>query len=181
MLQWLIGWRIARFERAFDYDMSYVRALAKASPRAFMDFAKVVKLANLRWGAPRDTAYAAKLAAAMAEDCGPCTQFVATMAEREGMAAGQLRAILTRDERAMNEETALGFRFAEAVLAHDPAAEELRDEIARRWGQRAVVALGLAIAMSRVFPTLKYALGYGKACTRVTIAGSPLPVLRKAA
>jgi hypothetical protein len=52
----------------------------------------------------------------------------------------------------------------------------LRDEIVRRWGDRALVAIGLSMVASRMYPTLKYALGYGKACSKVTVAGEAAPV-----
>ena len=74
-------------------------------------------------------------------------------------------------DAALGEPARLGARFARAVLAHDPAADELREIIARRWGPRAVVSLAFAITASRLFPTLKYALGHGKACQRVEVAG----------
>jgi hypothetical protein len=32
-----------------------------------------------------------------------------------------------------------------------------------------------------VFPTVKYALGHGKACQRVTVGGAATPVRRQAA
>ena len=34
-----------------------------------------------------------------------------------------------------------------------------------------MVTLAFAIASTRVFPTLKYALGHGHVCTRVRVAG----------
>lgn len=181
MLKWLMRRRIAAAERAHDYDMSYARTILDASPRALLAFARIMPLAAYRRDVPKDAYFAAKLVAAKAEDCGPCTQLVATMAERAGVAPGVLSAVLARDEGAMTPGAVLGFRFAEAVLAHAPRAEELREEIVRRWGPRALVSLGFAIAASRVFPTVKYALGHGKACTRVTIAGTVVPVLRQAA
>jgi hypothetical protein len=67
------------------------------------------------------------------------------------------------------------------VLAHDVSADELRDEIVRCWGKHALISLGFAIATTRVFPTVKYALGHGQACTRVVVEGTPVPVLREAA
>ena len=39
-----------------------------------------------------------------------------------------------------------------------------RDEIVARWGDRALVAISLAMTTARMYPTLKYALGYGKTC-----------------
>jgi hypothetical protein len=46
---------------------------------------------------------------------------------------------------------------------------------------RGLISLAFALACSRVYPTVKYALGHGKACTRLTVAGKPLPVLKEAA
>jgi hypothetical protein len=55
-------------------------------------------------------------------------------------------------------------------------ADPLRDEIVRRWGEKALVAIGLSLVASRMYPTLKYALGHGKACSKVTVAGVAAPV-----
>jgi alkylhydroperoxidase family enzyme len=181
MLKWLLRRRIAAFERAFGYDMSYARDILEASPRALMAFGRIRGLANYRRGVPRDAYYVAKLVAARAEDCGPCTQLVVTMAEHAGVAPAVLRAVLARDERGMTADAALGFRFAEAVLTHNVRADEPRDEILRRWGRHALISLGFAIAASRVFPTVKYALGHGHACTRILVGGTPVSVLREAA
>ena len=41
----------------------------------------------------------------------------------------------------------------------------------RRWGPRALLALSYGIMAAQLYPTLKYALGHGKACTRVVVAG----------
>lgn len=181
MLSRLMRRRIAAFERAYDYPMDYAREILSAGPRALLAFGRVQALVRYRHGLPRDAWYAAKLAATKAEDCGPCTQIVVTFAEREGVAPAVLRAALAGDERGMGEAAALGYRFAEAVLAHDVAADALREAVARRWGQQGLVSLAFAIAGSRIFPTVKYALGHAKACTRVTVDGSAVPMLRRAA
>ncbi|HKW53270.1 MAG TPA: hypothetical protein VJO12_06235 [Stellaceae bacterium] len=181
MFRWLTRRWIAAFEREYDYDMSYVRDMLEVSPRAVRLFGRVSALGQYRHGVPAEAYFAATLVAVRWEDCSPCTQLTVTMAERAGVAPDMLRAVLTRDERAMTEETRLGFRFAEAVLAHEPGADALRDEIVARWGRDAVISLGFGIAAARVFPTVKYALGHGKACTRVTVAGATVPVLREAA
>jgi hypothetical protein len=181
MIRWLMARRIAAFERAFDYDARYSHDILAVSPRALWLFARIEKLATYRRDVPRAAYYTAKLVAAKAEDCGPCTQLVVTMAERAGVAPATLRAVLQGDERAMGEDAALGFRFARAVLAHDARADELRAAVLARWGQHALISLGFAIAATRVFPTVKYALGHGQACSRVTVGGSPVAVLREAA
>jgi hypothetical protein len=54
----------------------------------------------------------------------------------------------------------------------------MRAAIVDCWGQRGLVSLAFAITAGRIFPTLKYALGHGHACMRVTIAGETRPILR---
>jgi len=61
-----------------------------------------------------------------------------------------------------------------ATLAHDAAADEYREAIVKRWGGRALVSLAFAITAARICPTVKYALGHGKACTRVVVGGTPV-------
>ena len=177
MLHWWIKRRIAAFERAYNYDMSYARELLEIDREAFMTFSKVMGLSQYCKDLPKPAWMAAKLVGTMTEDCGPCTQLVVTMAEREGgMSPESIRAILERNPQAMPDDVALGFRFAEAVLAHAPEADALRDQIVAQWGRRALISLGFALTSARMYPTLKYAMGSGKACTRVSVGGTFVPV-----
>jgi hypothetical protein len=96
------------------------------------------------------------------------------MAERSGVDPKVLRAVLTEDAAAMPDDVRLAWRFTRATIDHDPAADQYRDEIIKRWGPRAVISLAFAIVASRTYPTVKYALGHGKTCTRVVVAGTPI-------
>ena len=181
MIGWLVRRKLKAFERDFDYDMSYARDIYDASPRAFWKFSRILGLSEYREGAPPDAWFAAKLAATLSEDCGPCTQLVVTMAERQGVTPATLRAILSGNMDSMSPEAALGYRFTKAVLARDiPESDRLRAEIIPRWGRKALVSLALAIASSRVFPNVKYALGHGRACVHVRVAGADAPLAREA-
>jgi hypothetical protein len=51
--------------------------------------------------------------------------------------------------------------------------------VVRLWGKRGLISLAFAMVSARIFPTLKYALGHGRACMRVTVGGEPQPVLRQ--
>jgi len=181
MLKWFIRRRIAAFERASGYDASYTRDILEADLGAFLKFSKVAGLGRFREGVPLEAWYAAKITGTLAEDCGPCTQLAVASAERDGVPAPILKAILSGDERTMPETATLGARFARAVLSHDREADDLRSSIVQRWGRRGLVALSFAITAARLFPTLKYALGHGRACTQVRVGGVATPVLRKAA
>lgn len=181
MLRAILNRVIDRFERRWRYDAGYMRDVIAANPASFVKFRLGTSAADLK-AAPPEALIAAGLVGVLAEDCGPCTQIAVDIAVARGVKPGVLRAILAGDAAAMGETAALGWRFARASLARDMAeADPLRDEIARRWGQQALVAISLALMASRMYPTLKYALGHGKTCSRIVVAGEDAPVAHLAA
>jgi hypothetical protein len=178
MLKWLLRRRLDAFGKQFGYDASYVREILDADLGAFLKFSKAQGFGNYHKNIPVAPLAAAKLVAVMAEDCGPCAQLGVTMAERAGVPPQVLRAILEGDESAMPPDVALAYRFARATLAHDPEADGLREEILRLWGEKGLISLAFGIAGTRIYPTVKYALGHGTACTRIKVAGSAVAVAR---
>ena len=177
MLRALLKGQIDKMERTWGYDAAYMRRVLNASPMSFLKFGLVSQMVD-RKAAPAEALAAAGIAGTLIEDCGPCTQISVDMAAAGGVKPAVLRAILAGDEAAMGETAALAWRFAKASLARDmEVADPLRNEIVRRWGERGLVAIGLALTTARMYPTLKYALGYGKACSRVTVAGEATPVV----
>jgi hypothetical protein len=171
MMKWFLRRQLAAFEKQFGYDASYMRHVLETDMAAFIKFARAIEVGRYRKVAPLDLHVAVKLTGVILADCGPCTQLGVTIALREGVPAATLARIVRGDEAEMTEPTRLGVRFARAVLARDPAADEYRAEIERRHGKRAVVELGLALVASQLYPTLKYALGFGHACSRIDVAG----------
>jgi hypothetical protein len=176
MLKFFFSRYLDKFERTWGYDASYMRDVLAVSPGSFLKFMFGTAAAD-RSAAPTEAILAAGLAGVLAEDCGPCTQLGVDMATAGGVKPEILRAILAGDEAAMGETAALAWRFANASLARDmTVADPLRDEIVRRWGQKALVAIGLSLVATRMYPTLKYALGHGKTCSKITVAGIATPV-----
>ncbi len=179
MIRWFLRRQMAAFERTWNYDAGYMLEVIDADPRALITCSKVIGVSQYRKNVPLAPHYAAKIVSAMAEDCGPCAQLVIDMAQRDGVDPAVLRAIVARDITAMPFEVALAVRFAETSLSHAPEADDLREEVVRQWGKRGLISLAFAITSARLFPTLKYALGRGRACTRVTVGGESRPVLRE--
>jgi hypothetical protein len=163
--------RLDAFERRWNYDVSYMRAVLARGFGALRPMLGLQRISAYRKGIPLAPWFAAKITAARAEDCGPCVQLVVTMAERAGVEPRTLRAIVAHDDDAMPDDVRLAVSFTDASLAHAPEADALRDQIVARWGEDAVISLAYAILSGRAYPTLKYALGYGKTCARVRIAG----------
>jgi hypothetical protein len=179
MIKWLLRRRLAAFERAWKYDASYMHEVLDADPSALMAFSKVASLGRYHKDAPLAAYHAVRIVGTMAEDCGPCTQLTVDMALRAGVDPAVLRAVVSREFSAMPADVSLAVRFAEASLRHAAEADDLRKEVVRRWGKRALISLAFAITGARIFPTVKYAMGHGRACTRVTVAGESRPVLRE--
>ena len=174
MLRLLIERQIGKLERRWGYDAGYLRLVLRAHPPSALKFGLVSQMVD-QGAAPAEAVAAVKIAGTLAEDCGPCVQIAVDMAAAEGVSPEVLRAILAGDEAGMGGVAALGWRFARASLARDmAAADPARDEIVRRWGEAGLVALSLSLTAARMYPTLKYALGYGRACSKLTVAGAPV-------
>lgn len=174
MIRWILRKAIDRFERQWDYDASYLRDMIDASPRAAWLFSRVAALGQFRRDLPVEAWCAAGITAVRYEDCGPCTQLVVAMAERAGVRPAVLRAVLADNLDAMPPDVGLVWKFTRATLAHDVAADAYRDAIVKRWGRRALVSVAFAVTAGRIYPTVKYALGHGKACMRVVVDDTPV-------
>jgi hypothetical protein len=174
MIRWALRRAIDKFERDWNYDASYIRDMIDASPRAAWLFSRATKLGQFRRDVPLEPWFAAGLTAVRHEDCGPCTQLGVSMAERYGVNPAVLRAVLTDNPDAMPPDVALVWKFTRATLAHDPAADEYREQIVKKWGRRGLVSLAFAVTASRIYPTVKYALGHGHACMRVVVGDTPV-------
>lgn len=179
MLKWFLRRWIDKFERTWNYDAGYMRELIDADPRAMLTFGKVQALNKYHKDVPLAAWCAAGIVAVMAEDCGPCTQLGIDMAQHEGVDPAVLGAVVARDYAAMPYEVALTVRFTEAMLRHAPQADDLREEVLRQFGKRGLISLAFAMVSARTYPTLKYAMGHGRACTRLTVGGETRPVLRE--
>ena len=174
MIRWILRKAIRKFERDWNYDARYMSDIIDVSPRAAWLFSRVTALGQFRRDIPVEAWCAAGITAVRYEDCGPCTQLAVTMAERAGANPAVLRALLGDNPDAMPPDVAMVWKFTRATLAHDAAADEYREAIVNRWGRRALVSVAFAMTAARIYPTVKYALGHGKACMRVVVGGTPV-------
>lgn len=181
MRSWIARRMLRATSKRYGYDTSYLEMMLRESPSAFFKFAPVTKAAGHREVVPIDASFAAKLVGALAEDCGPCTQLCVDMALEAGMPNDQIEVVLRRDPRAMNSDTVLGYRFADAVIRRSADDDEYRDAVRAQWGEKGVIDLTLALQMGRMFPMVKAGLGYAKECRRVIVDGHDVDVVKQAA
>ena len=181
MLKFFARRALQHFENKNDYDVSYMRFMLDNSPSAFFKFSRLSGMAAHCEAATPEAAFAASITGALAEDCGPCVQLVVNMAREAGVDRDQIEAVLTRDIAAMNADTKLGFDFADAVICRSPAADEAREAVRARWGDKGVIDLTFNLQIGRIFPMAKAGLGYAKTCQRVEVGDSIIEVIKEAA
>jgi len=175
MLRAFLNAQIRKMERTWTYDASYLHEIIAVSPLSAAKFGVLSGLANRR-DAPAEALAAVGVVGTLAEDCGPCTQISVDMAAANGVKPAVLRAILAGDLEAMGADAALGYRFARTALERRlKEADAVREAVVKRWGPKGLVALALTLTTARMYPTVKYAMGHGKTCSKVTVAGEAAP------
>ncbi len=162
--------RIAALERAFGYDATYIHEVVDASTPAFAKFTAFQWMSSHRDRIPRDAWFAARIAAALSEDCGPCTQLVVNMALRDGMNSRAIASLLRGDLEQAGSDAEFGFRYGIAVANGTDDSLRLCEQAEARYGKRGLVSLAFAVACSRVYPALKRGLGHGVACSKIVVS-----------
>lgn len=181
MLRRWVSKRLDAFEREWGYDMGYARALLAVGVAPLMAFMRATKVGQWQGGLPDEVWHAARLAAIVGEDCGPCAQLVVSMAERAGVAPVVLRGVAGGDDEALPDDVRVAVQFVRAAAARSAAVDDLREAVEARWGPAGVVGLTFALLAARMYPTVKYALGYGRACVRLQVGGVPVETREAAA
>jgi hypothetical protein len=163
------------FSVQYKYDTKYLEALLDHSLSVFLKYASINMLASHRRGIPAAPWWAARIRAAINEDCGPCTQLICNMAMAEGVSPNIISDIVAADLGSLDEEIALALLFTEQVLARNPEANATRERVRQYWGDKGLVSLATTISATRVYPSLKYVLGHGHACSRIQVATQSVP------
>ncbi len=181
MFKYFTKHMISKFGKRYDYDVGYMLHMLETTPEVMSSFHALSKLAIYRKTTPVNAHMAAKLIGALNEDCGPCVQLTVDIARESGVASDQIEAVLTGDRAAMSPDTALGCRFASAIIARSTDEDAAREAVRSAYGEAAIIELTLASQIIRLFPMVKAGLGYGKSCDRIYIGEREITVAKEAA
>jgi hypothetical protein len=177
MIRRLLHSLIRRFEKRYGYDATYLHEIADTSVGAFMKLGLAQAMSAHREGVPLEALFAARITAVRFEDCGPCAQLVVNMALEAGVGPAMVRAIVARDPDRMSSDAALGMGLADAVLAH-ASTDAARAAVLARFGEKGMVTLAYSIAATRIYPTMKRALGHAHTCERLRVGGETVVAAR---
>lgn len=180
MLKWILHRLTRNMERTYNYDAGYMHEIIDMSASAALRFSALPLMSQYRGEAPAALWAGAALASTLDGDCGPCAQLTVDYALEAGVKPDMLRACLQRDfDRAGG--AGLGFRFAQAVIADDPVADELRAQIENQYGKTAILPVAYATASSRAYPVLKRAMGHGQSCRHINLGTGLYEPVKRAA
>lgn len=160
--------QIQEFEAHYQYDGTYMRELLEHSAQGYAKFNNFLPLASHREILSPEEHWVARLATMKGADCGECLQLNVRMALEAGISRELVRAALTGGN-ALAENLKDVYHYARSVAGQELVASDLVERIAARYEKGWLLELGLCIATGMVFPTIKRAVGYAKACSLIEI------------
>jgi alkylhydroperoxidase family enzyme len=166
VIRWLIEKRLRAVEFEQGMSLAYLRHILRVSPPHFLKFMKVMPLARFRRALPPEAYHIARIVTASHEDCGTCLQMEVHLAKQDGVRVPLLHAVLDESPCSLPPELAEVYFFAEAVATGNGEEETWREAIFRPYGEIGLVEFSMAIAVSRMFPTVLHAMGYAALCTQ---------------
>ena len=125
-------------------------------------FAQFMPFTLHRHAASADQVAMARLAAVLAEDCGPCVEIAARGALMTGVQRATVNAALAG--KLEPGPAAQAFAFGRGIALSLPEVDELGEAIEAEFGRAVRTELTIAAATSRVHPAFKRGLGYAKSC-----------------
>ncbi len=159
-IQWIIDRRLRAIEYEHGIPLAHLHQILRVSPLGFLKFMMVMPLARFRRALPPEAYHIARIVTASHEDCGTCLQTEVRLAKRAGVSTAILQTTLDENSCALSPDLAEVYFFVEAVATCNGAEEDFREAILRRYGEVGLVELSLAIAVCRMFPTVKHVMGY---------------------
>lgn len=160
--------QIHEFETHYKYDGTYMRELLEYSPMGLAKLNNFIPLStHIEKLSPEDY-WLAKLATMQVEDCGECLQLNVRMALEAGVSKNLVRAAINGGDK-LAENMKDVYLYAKSVAKHELIDDELMERIEARYDKGSLFEFGICIATVKVFPTIKRAVGYTRACNLIEI------------
>ena len=160
--------QIEQFGEHYQYNTDYIREMFHHSPEGFEKFAAFLPLASHRETLEPDVFWVAKIAAMQVADCGHCLQLNIRMALEAGVSVDIVKAAVAGGSK-LPEHLKDIYDFSASVVSITPAAPALEKRIHEQLNKAQQIELGICIATTAIFPTIKRTLGYTQSCNLVEL------------
>jgi alkylhydroperoxidase/carboxymuconolactone decarboxylase family protein YurZ len=155
---------IDEFESHYNYDCNYMRKMLSAAPEAFQTFVDFLPMGGVGKSLPVEILWAAKISAMLTEDCGACVQLNIDMALESGVEPATIRKIVEAPQE-LEGELALVCNFAEGISRNLENFQHYQEAVEKKFSPEQLTELALAVASTKIYPTLKRALGEFRSCS----------------
>lgn len=154
---------VQAFRDRYDYDTAYMEEMLDVSPEAFARFWAASPMTAFRENLPVVEHHVVRLAAMQRADCGPCLELTIKLAREDEVDVATIRGVL-HDGEGLPPELEQLRRYAGAVAGGESPDEADREALRARHGTAALHEIGLNVAGTLLYPTIKRATGHAQGC-----------------
>jgi hypothetical protein len=160
---------IEGFKTHYNYDTGYMEEMLKVSPASYEVFEGFLPMATFVKAASIDVINVARITAIKNEDCGTCVQLYVDLAIEAGLDKEIAREIIFNEGKNLSTELKLVYDFTLAVSNNETISVNLLDQMNQTYSREVMMEISLAIAATKVFPTIKRVLNYMQSCSVIQI------------
>ncbi|WP_295052462.1 hypothetical protein [Sulfuricurvum sp.] len=160
---------IEGFKTHYNYDTAYMEEMLKISPASYEVFEAFLPMATFVNKAPVDVINIARITAIKNEDCGTCVQLYVDLAIEAGLDKEVAREIIFNKGESLSLDLKLVYDFTLAVSNNETIDANVSDRMNQTYSREVMMEISLAIAATKVFPTIKRVLNYMQSCSVIQI------------
>lgn len=143
------------FQNHYNYDITYMKEMLKANPKAFEVFQNFLPMASFKEKASAQIVFVAKLTSMKNEDCGKCLQLNVDMALEAGVNKDIVKEVVFNEGQNLPKELKDIYDFSLLISKNEQVPSFLYDKINEKYSKDVLTEIALAIASAKVFPAIK--------------------------
>lgn len=160
---------IAFFKAHYHYDTTYMEEMLSSSPKSYEVFENFLPMATFTNKAPLDAINVARITAIINEDCGTCAQLYIDLALEAGLDKEIVKEIVFNNGQNLPTQLKDLYNFTLRVSNSETIEEALYAKMNEYYSKEVLVEISLAIAATKVFPTIKRVLNLAQSCSLIKL------------
>ena len=157
------------YKTEFNYDTTYMEEILEVSPQSYEVFENFLPMAGFSNKAPLEAINVARITSIINEDCGLCAQLYVDFAIHAGTNKEILEEIVYNQGKNLPSDLKALYDFTLMVSNGEIINGETYTKMNELYGKEVLCEIALAIAATKVFPTIKRVLNHVKSCSLVKV------------
>lgn len=157
------------FQSHYGYDVNYMKEMLTENPKAFETFESFLPMASFVDKTPNDVISVAKLTSIKNEDCGACLQLYVDMAVEAGVDKKIVQDVVFNEGKNLPRKLKTVYDFTLCVSNKQSIEDNLYNKMNELYSKSIMVEIALAIAATKIFPTVKRVLNEFQTCSSIQL------------